>query len=197
MWLLSQSNDPNSKPRKLTHYHYTSWPDHGVPQNTSSMVGFVRQIQRAHARNEGVPLLVHCSAGVGRTGTFMVLDAMLKRIACEGTVDVYGFLKHIRSQRCMLVQTLVSPSPVCKDAWLSLSHTFYITPYTPHSTVTLHTLKTPLAHFTHHTPLLTPHTPHSTCHTSTPHSTRHTTHTTLHSSHHTQQRTSTVLSTQC
>ncbi|KAL5482193.1 hypothetical protein EMCRGX_G022488 [Ephydatia muelleri] len=104
--VLTNNSDPNSKPRKLTHYYYTAWPDHGVPRNPSSMVGFVRQIQRAHARNEGVPLLVHCSAGVGRTGTFMVLDAMLKRIVWEGTVDVYGFLKHIRSQRCMLVQTV-------------------------------------------------------------------------------------------
>ena len=120
-----QSEDPSTKPLKLTHYHYTSWPDHGVPHNPSSVVGFVCQIQRAHAQNEGVPLLVHCSAGVGRTGTFILLDAMLKRVRCEGSIDVYGFLKHIRTQRCMLVQTVVSLGAVPHHA--------------PHQ------------HFTHHT----------------------------------------------
>lgn len=52
-------------------------------------------------------MLVHCSAGVGRTGTFIILDSMLERIMSENTVNVYEFLTRLRQQRVHMVQTLV------------------------------------------------------------------------------------------
>lgn len=90
--------------RVVFQYHYTSWPDHGVPDHLLPILNFIR-----HSSNENAPfsspILVHCSAGVGRTGAYIVLDAMREMLQCRRAINVFGYLKHIRSQRNFLVQT--------------------------------------------------------------------------------------------
>ena len=92
---------------KTTQYHFTIWPDHGVPDYASPILGFHNRVKSQHNPSKG-PLLVHCSAGVGRTGTYIVIDNVLEQIAAEEVVDISGAIVKARNQRMKLVQTQVT-----------------------------------------------------------------------------------------
>ena len=91
----------------VTHYHFTEWPDHGVPTDKMCMIEFIGHIRNVHSP-KGAPIVVHCNAGVGRSGVFIVLDTMLQRLEQEESLNIYDFLLEIRQQRVKLVQTEVS-----------------------------------------------------------------------------------------
>ncbi|XP_067326598.1 receptor-type tyrosine-protein phosphatase H [Anolis sagrei] len=95
-----------SEVRLARHYHYSSWPDHGVPETTSGVLHF-RDLVRAHIEEhkDSGPALVHCSAGVGRTGTFIALDSLLRQAQEEGQLGVFSFVQRLRMNRPLMIQT--------------------------------------------------------------------------------------------
>ncbi|KAJ8373768.1 hypothetical protein SKAU_G00043480 [Synaphobranchus kaupii] len=87
-------------------FHYTVWPDHGVPETTQSLIQFVRTVRDYINRTAGSgATVVHCSAGVGRTGTFIALDRVLQQLDTKDTVDIYGAVFDLRLHRSHMVQT--------------------------------------------------------------------------------------------
>ncbi|XP_073328917.1 receptor-type tyrosine-protein phosphatase beta-like isoform X2 [Pagrus major] len=102
------SEEQLSFTRLVRQFHYTVWPDHGVPETTQSLIQFVRTVRDYVNRSPGSgPTVVHCSAGVGRTGTFIVLDRVLQQLDTKDTVDVYGSVFDLRLHRSHMVQTEV------------------------------------------------------------------------------------------
>ncbi|KAJ7426655.1 hypothetical protein WISP_13897 [Willisornis vidua] len=93
--------------RYVSHLHYTAWPDHGIPESTTSIMTF-RELVREHIQStrDSGPTLVHCSAGVGRTGTFIALDRLLQQMKQEKVVDIFGVVYSLRMNRYLMIQTL-------------------------------------------------------------------------------------------
>ncbi|XP_045464788.1 tyrosine-protein phosphatase Lar isoform X5 [Harmonia axyridis] len=93
-----------SERREIKQLQFTAWPDHGVPDHPAPFLQFLRRIKSLNPIEAG-PIVVHCSAGVGRTGCFIVIDSMLERMKHEKTVDIYGHVTCLRAQRNYMVQT--------------------------------------------------------------------------------------------
>ncbi|KAK1786887.1 hypothetical protein P4O66_017270, partial [Electrophorus voltai] len=93
--------------RHVTHYHYPDWPDQGVPKDPSSLCAFAERV-RKHLEDVSParPTVVHCSAGVGRSGTFVAL-LWLMRLCLRGIPpDVYLTVRDLRRHRVLMVQNL-------------------------------------------------------------------------------------------
>lgn len=90
--------------REVRQFQFTAWPDHGVPDHPTPLLMFMRRVKASNPPDAG-PIICHCSAGVGRTGAFIVIDSMLERIKHEKTVDIYGHVTCLRAQRNYMVQT--------------------------------------------------------------------------------------------
>ncbi|XP_056155652.1 receptor-type tyrosine-protein phosphatase mu-like isoform X1 [Lampris incognitus] len=90
--------------REIRQFHFTGWPDHGVPYHATGLLGFIRRVKAKSPPNAG-PMVVHCSAGAGRTGCFIVIDIMLDMAEREGVVDIYNCVRELRARRVNMVQT--------------------------------------------------------------------------------------------
>uniref|UniRef100_H0WZR6 protein-tyrosine-phosphatase n=1 Tax=Otolemur garnettii TaxID=30611 RepID=H0WZR6_OTOGA len=90
----------------VMHFNYTAWPDHGVPTANAaeSILQFVHMVRQQATKSKG-PMVIHCSAGVGRTGTFIALDRLLQHIRDHEFVDILGLVSEMRSYRMSMVQT--------------------------------------------------------------------------------------------
>uniref|UniRef100_A0A8C0ZBK2 Receptor-type tyrosine-protein phosphatase eta n=1 Tax=Cyanistes caeruleus TaxID=156563 RepID=A0A8C0ZBK2_CYACU len=101
---VEKSNTPES--HTVRQFHFTSWPDHGVPETTDLLISFRHLVHEYNSQNPmDSPTLVHCSAGVGRTGTFIAIDRLIQQMEMENTVDVYGVVYDLRMHRPLMVQT--------------------------------------------------------------------------------------------
>ncbi|XP_048463873.1 phosphatidylinositol phosphatase PTPRQ [Rhincodon typus] len=89
----------------VTHFNFTSWPEHGVPETCIPLIHFVKLV-RANRANDNTPIVVHCSAGVGRTGVFIALDHLIQHVNHHDFVDIFGFVAELRSERMCMVQNL-------------------------------------------------------------------------------------------
>nr|XP_022318789.1 uncharacterized protein LOC111121708 isoform X2 [Crassostrea virginica] len=90
--------------RTIRQYHFTGWPDHGIPE-TLELVHFLKQVQSCEYYGQG-PMLVHCSAGVGRTGTFIALDALYRHGQRIQFVEILGYIKRMRECRMSMIQNV-------------------------------------------------------------------------------------------
>uniref|UniRef100_A0A4W5RID3 protein-tyrosine-phosphatase n=1 Tax=Hucho hucho TaxID=62062 RepID=A0A4W5RID3_9TELE len=108
-WTLREfvvKNKDTSEERPVKHFHFTAWPDHGVPEGTEALIQF-RGLVRQHIESQesSGPTVVHCSAGVGRTGTIIALDVMLQQLESEKAVSIAAFVHKMRLSRPLMVQT--------------------------------------------------------------------------------------------
>ncbi|KAM9460771.1 receptor-type tyrosine-protein phosphatase C [Clarias gariepinus] len=101
--LTLMNRKEKSAEREVTHIQFTSWPDHGVPSDPGLLLKLRRRVNSFKNFFSG-PIVIHCSAGVGRTGTYIGIDAMIESLEAEGRVDIYGYVVKLRRQRCLMVQ---------------------------------------------------------------------------------------------
>ncbi|XP_057686035.1 receptor-type tyrosine-protein phosphatase-like N isoform X2 [Corythoichthys intestinalis] len=98
-------NVQTQETRTLTQFHFLSWPAHGIPSSTRPLLDFRRKVNKCY-RGRSCPIIVHCSNGTGRTGTYILMDMVLNRMA-KGVkeIDIAATLEHVRDQRPGMVRT--------------------------------------------------------------------------------------------
>ncbi|XP_026827836.1 tyrosine-protein phosphatase 69D isoform X1 [Ooceraea biroi] len=91
--------------RTIVQYHFLVWKDFVAPEHPHAILRFIKRVNEAYSLEKG-PILVHCSAGVGRTGTLVALDSLLQQLTEEGQVSIFNTVCDLRHQRNFLVQSL-------------------------------------------------------------------------------------------
>lgn len=103
---FSLTNNKSGEVRDVTQFAYTAWPDHGVPSTTKELLHF-RKIIRTAVGDQRNPVLVHCSAGVGRTGTFIGMDRFIESVLLLKNVSIQSIVEDMRKSRNFMVQSQI------------------------------------------------------------------------------------------
>ncbi|XP_053512741.1 receptor-type tyrosine-protein phosphatase H [Artibeus jamaicensis] len=103
---LKLHHTQEQKTLSVRQFHYVAWPDHGVPHTPDPLLAFRKVLRQWLDQNPGGgPPIVHCSAGVGRTGTLIALDVLLRQLERQGFVGPFSYVSKMRQSRPMMVQT--------------------------------------------------------------------------------------------
>ncbi|XP_066089264.1 tyrosine-protein phosphatase non-receptor type 4 isoform X4 [Saccopteryx bilineata] len=124
-------NQEKNESRQLTQIQYTAWPDHGVPDDSSDFLDFVCHIRSKRASKEE-PVVVHCSAGIGRTGVLITMETAMCLIECNQPVYPLDIVRTMRDQRAMMIQTPSQYRFVC-EAILKVYEEGFVKPLTTSS----------------------------------------------------------------
>ncbi|XP_037330244.2 tyrosine-protein phosphatase non-receptor type 2 [Pungitius pungitius] len=107
--VLELQNISTGEKREIYHFHYTTWPDFGVPESPASFLNFLFKVRESGALGEDHgPAVVHCSAGIGRSGTFSLVDTcvvLMEKRKDPSSVDIKNILLDMRKCRMGLIQT--------------------------------------------------------------------------------------------
>jgi len=101
---LKMTVEGSTTTRQISHYHYLQWKDFNAPEHAPAMLKFVKRINEAWSGSS--PILVHCSAGVGRSGTLIAIDSLTQTMEEEGSVSIFQTVSDLRRQRNYLVQSV-------------------------------------------------------------------------------------------
>ncbi|XP_023264402.1 tyrosine-protein phosphatase non-receptor type 13 isoform X3 [Seriola lalandi dorsalis] len=88
--------------QRVTHLNYTGWPDHGTPSQPEQLLTFISYMRHIH---QSGPIITHCSAGIGRSGTLICIDVVLGLISKDADFDISDVVRNMRLQRQGMVQT--------------------------------------------------------------------------------------------
>uniref|UniRef100_A0A286Y416 Tyrosine-protein phosphatase non-receptor type n=1 Tax=Cavia porcellus TaxID=10141 RepID=A0A286Y416_CAVPO len=124
-------NQEKNESRRLTQIQYIAWPDHGVPDDSSDFLDFVCHVRNKRAGKEE-PVVVHCSAGIGRTGVLITMETAMCLIECNQPVYPLDIVRTMRDQRAMMIQTPSQYRFVC-EAILKVYEEGFVKPLTPSS----------------------------------------------------------------
>lgn len=112
--------------KRVTQFHFTAWPDCRVPEDVDTLLEFRNIVINDIAPEEG-PIVVHCSAGIGRTGTFIALDYLLKEVMAKDSIDVINCVSKLRQQRAFSIQTDMQYAFLQEAIVHALTHHDYLT----------------------------------------------------------------------
>ncbi|KAL3318120.1 Tyrosine-protein phosphatase non-receptor type 3, partial [Cichlidogyrus casuarinus] len=112
--VLTSHETQHEEYRKITQLQFMNWPDHGVPENSIDLINFIKHVKSLKDKRKSPRTVVHCSAGIGRTGVFITMETAMDLIDKRQSVYPLQILKSLRDQRAMLIQTIAQYQFVCE-----------------------------------------------------------------------------------